>query len=142
MKIKFKLLNLTAKIPTKGTKGAAAYDLYATDNAFIPPGETVVVGTGLTMEIPKFWKGEIYSRSGLASQGVVVANSPGKIDSDYRGEIKVILHNNRSVNVVGIKAGDRIAQFEINPVHDLEFEEVKELDESTRGSSGFGSTGK
>jgi dUTP pyrophosphatase len=142
MKVKFKLLSSTAKIPTKATKGAAAYDLYATENAFIPPGETLGVGTGLAMEIPKFWKGDIYSRSGLASQGLVVANSPGKIDSDYRGEIKVLLHNNRSVNIVGIKAGDRIAQFEINPVHDLEFEEIEELDESERGSRGFGSTGK
>ena len=101
-----------------------------------------MVGTGLAMEIPKFWKGDIYSRSGLASKGVVVANSPGKIDSDYRGEIKVILHNNRNVDIVGIKLGDRIAQFEINPVHDLEFEETKTLEKSIRGEAGLGSTGK
>jgi len=100
------------------------------------------VGTGLSMEIPKFWKGDIYSRSGLASRGVVVPNSPGKIDSDYRGEIKVLLHNNRSVDIIGIELGDRIAQFEINPVHDMEFEEVATLEESTRGDGGFGSTGK
>lgn len=142
MKVKITKLCPHAILPTKGSKDAAAFDLYATEEAFIPPGETVVVGTGLAMEIPKFWKGDIYSRSGLASKGVVVANSPGKIDSDYRGEIKVILHNNRNVDIVGIKLGDRIAQFEINPVHDLEFEETEELSTSERGEGGFGSTGK
>jgi dUTP pyrophosphatase len=91
------------------------------------------------MEIPKGWKGEIYSRSGLASKGIFVGNSPGKIDSDYRGEIKVIIHNTRR-EIVGIHAGDRIAQFEINPVHDIEWEEG-ELDETDRGEGGFGSTG-
>ncbi len=92
MKIKIKKLVPEAIVPHKGTPFAAAYDLYAVETAYIPPGETVVVGTGLAMEIPRYWKGDIYSRSGLASRGVVVANAPGKIDSDYRGEIKVILH--------------------------------------------------
>jgi len=142
MKVKITKVCPQAQIPTKGSEGAAAFDLYATEAVFIPPGETVAVGTGLAMEIPKFWKGDIYSRSGLASRGVVVANSPGKIDSDYRGEIKVLLHNNRSVDIIGIELGDRIAQFEINPVHDMEFEEVATLEESTRGDGGFGSTGK
>jgi len=142
MKVKITKVCPQAQIPTKGSEGAAAFDLYATEAVFIPPGETVAVGTGLAMDIPKFWKGDIYSRSGLASRGVVVANSPGKIDSDYRGEIKVLLHNNRSVDIIGIELGDRIAQFEINPVHDMEFEEVATLEESTRGDGGFGSTGK
>jgi len=142
MKVKFKRLHPKAKIPTKATSRSAAYDLYAIENAYIPPGVTLGVCIGLSIEIPKGWKGEIYSRSGLASDGVVVSNSPGKIDSDYRGEIKVLLHNNRNQDIVGIEVGDRIAQFEINPVHDIEFEETKELSESERGSDGFGSTGK
>ncbi len=100
-----------------------------------------MVRTGLAMQIPDGWKGEIYSRSGLAYRGLVVSNSPGKIDSDYRGEIQVIMHNNRSVDIVGIEVGDRIAQFEINPVHDIEFEESKNLEISFRGEGGFGSTG-
>ena len=143
MKVKFKKLNPNAKLPTKATKGAAAYDLYAAESVYIPIGETAVVGTGLSMEIPPGWKGEVYSRSGLASKGIVVANSPGKIDSDYRGEIKVILHNNRNTDLVGILTGDRIAQFEVNPDYscDLTFEEVQELSISERGEGGLGSTG-
>ena len=101
-----------------------------------------MVCTGLVMEIPEGWKGEIYSRSGLASQGLVVANSPGKIDADYRGEIKVALLNTAREGIIGIETGTRIAQFEINPVHNIEFEEVKELSKSERGLHGFGSTGK
>tara|TARA_R110000824_G_C15078004_1_gene664077 strand:+ start:240 stop:668 length:429 start_codon:yes stop_codon:yes gene_type:complete len=142
MKLKFKKLHPSAVIPTKGTDAAAAYDLVSIERVFIPCGETVVVSTGLAMEIPIGWRGDIYSRSGLASNGVVVANSPGKIDSDYRGEIKVLLHNNRATNIVGIEAGDRIAQFEVAPVYDLEFEEVTELEPSERGEKGLGSTGK
>ena len=141
MIIKFKKIHPKAILPTKATKGAAAYDLYANENAFIPVGEIVSIGTGISMEIPEGWKGEVYSRSGLSYKGVVVANSPGKIDSDYRGEITVLLHNVRQREMVGIKAGDRIAQFEINPVYDIEFEEASQLTESERGVGGFGSTG-
>jgi dUTP pyrophosphatase len=141
MKVKFVKLHPTAVVPQKASDGAAAYDLYAIENVFIPVGETVMVCTGIAMHIPKGWKGEIYSRSGLASTGVVVANSPGKIDSDYRGEIKVILRNERTTEMVGIKVGDKVAQFEINPTHSIEFEEVKDLDFSKRGEGGFGSTG-
>ena len=140
--VKYTKLHPNAITPTKGTERAAAYDLYAIEDAYIPIGETVMVGTGLALEIPEGWKGEIYSRSGLASQGIVVANSPGKIDSDYRGEIKVIIRNSRNTELVGIKIGDRIAQFEINPVHSIEFEESENLDFTTRGGQGFGSTGK
>ena len=140
MKVNYVRLHPSAILPTKGTPNSAAYDLYAIEDAFIPYGVTVSVGTGLSMQIPEGWKGEIYSRSGLASQGIVVANSPGKIDSDYRGEIKVLLRNNRP-ELVGIKTGDRIAQFEINRVHPIQFEEVDNLDFTSRGDQGFGSTG-
>jgi len=141
MKVKFKKLDSLAKTPTKATPGSAAYDLYAVENAFIPPGITLGVRTGLSIEIPEGWKGDIYSRSGLAFEGLVVSNSPGKIDADYRGEIKVLLHNNRNEDIAGIKAGDRIAQFEINPVYGIEFEEADKLSTSERGTGGFGSTG-
>ena len=141
MKIQFKKLHPKATIPTKGTEGSAAYDLYAVETAYIPVGETVAVGTGLSLEIPQGWKGEIYSRSGYASKGIVVPNAPGKIDSDYRGEVQVLLHNARNHDMVAISAGDRIAQFELNPVYEVEFEEVDGLSETDRGEMGFGSTG-
>ena len=139
MKVKFKKLHQGAKIPTKGSSEAAAYDLYACETVYIPHGETVVVGTGLAIELPPKHKGEIYSRSGLASNGIFVCNAPGKIDPDYRGEIKVILHNTRP-ELVGIEMGSAIAQFEVNPIYDIEFEEVEELSETQRGEGGFGST--
>ena len=139
MKVGYKKLTEKAQLPSKATDGAAAYDLYAVENVYIPHGETAVVNTGIAMEIPEGWKGEIYSRSGLASKGIFVANSPGKIDSDYRGEIKVILHNTRR-EIVGIHAGDRIAQFEVNPIHTIEWEESV-LTDTDRGEGGLGSTG-
>ena len=139
MKVRFTKLTDNAQIPQRATEGSAAYDLHATENVYIPHGETAVVSTGLAMEIPDGWKGEVYSRSGLASRGIFVANSPGKIDSDYRGEIKVILHNTRR-EIVGIHAGDRIAQFEVNPVYSIEWEEAA-LTDTERGEGGLGSTG-
>ena len=88
MKVKFKRLDSAATIPHKATPGAAAYDLYSIENAYIPPGVTLLVCTGLVMEIPEGWKGEIYSRSGLASQGLVVANSPGRLMLIIGGKLK------------------------------------------------------
>jgi dUTP pyrophosphatase len=141
MKVGYKKLTEKAKLPSKATEGAAAYDLYAVENVYIPHGETAVVSTGIALSIPEGWKGEVYSRSGLASKGIFVANSPGKIDSDYRGEIKVILHNTRR-EIVGIHAGERIAQFEINPVYTIDWEpQDVDVDETERGDGGFGSTG-
>ncbi len=140
VKVKIKKLNNLAKLPVKGSEGAAAYDLYATENVYIAPESVAKVSTGLSFEIPEGWKGEVYSRSGLAKDGVVVANCPGKIDSDYRGEVFVLLHNINQ-HVIGILAGDRIAQFEVNPVHSIDFEEEEELTETERGEGGFGSTG-
>ena len=141
MKVKYTKLTPNAILPTKATIWAAAFDIYSSETVYIPPGETCIVGTGIALQIPHWWKGEIYSRSGMASRGIVVANSPGKIDSDYRGEIKVILHNNGNL-LAGIDAGTRIAQFEINPVHKIHFEECENLELTERGEGGFGSTGK
>ena len=140
MKVQYKRLHPNAKVPTKATPDSAACDLYSMENAYIPHGETVKIRTGLALQIPDGWKGEIYSRSGLASQGIVVMNSPGKIDSDYRGEIMVLLHNTRK-ELVAIEKGDRIAQFEVNPVYEIDWVNDWSEDTTRRGEGGFGSTG-
>jgi len=126
-------------LPTRKTEGSAAYDLCASEDKSLFPGVVTIVSTGLYMEIPKGWKGEIYSRSGLASKGIFVANQPGKIDSDYRGEIKVILYNTNKWEKQ-IRKGDRVAQFEIQPVYSIDWSEGA-LSTTDRGEQGFGSTG-
>ena len=140
MKVKYTKMHPEAQLPSKGSDGAAAYDLCSMENVYIPPGEIAIVNTGIAMQIPKGWKGEIYSRSSMAAKGIFVANSPGKIDSDYRGEVKVILYNSRN-ELVGIQSKDRIAQFEINPTHDIEWLQASDLELTSRGDNGFGSTG-
>jgi len=139
-KIKIKKLNSSAKLPEKKSQGAAAWDLYSSEFRVIPKKKVGLVSTGLAMEIPFGWKGEIYSRSGLASKGIWVANQPGKIDSDYRGEIKVILYNNTH-NDFFVNAGDRIAQFEVNEVNNITWEKTENLSVTKRSNKGFGSTG-
>jgi dUTP pyrophosphatase len=133
-------------VPKYQTTGASGMDLYA-DTAdksmcIIPPGEKNVICTGIAVEIQAGYEGQIRSRSGLAAKsGVVVLNSPGTIDSDYRGEIKVILVNHSKENYI-VSRGDRIAQMVICPVTQVEIVEVEELDITNRGSGGLGSTGK
>ena len=129
----------SASVPQRKSDGAAAYDLYASEDRSLFPGIVTTVPTGIQMEIPQGWKGEITSRSGLASRGIFVANQPGKIDSDYRGEIKVILYNTNKWEKQ-IRKGDRIAQFEIHPVYGIEWH-TGTLSETDRGDGGFGSTG-
>ncbi len=141
MKIKIKKFDEAAIVPNKKTKGAAGYDIYSIEDVVILPGFVVKIRTGIALEIPEGYKGEIYSRSGLASKGVVVANQPGKIDSDYRGEVFVIL-TNISYNSCKIKKGQRIAQFEVEKTIDIEFEDIPVLSGTKRGSGGFGSTGE
>ena len=142
--VKIKKLNKKAKIPTHGSDAAAGYDLYACLGApvFIKPHETVKVGTGIAMSIPNNCWGGIYSRSGLASkQGLRPANCTGVIDSDYRGEIIVAIHND-SNNIWTVYDGDRIAQFILEERFLCDWEEVEELDETSRGEGGFASTGR
>ena len=156
--IKIKRLTETAKIPTKNFDSDAAFDLYADiQETFVPfgktseesekgikilPGQTVKIGTGVAMEIPEWYWGAIYARSGLATkQGLRPANATGVIDSHYRGEIIVPLHND-SNEVQIVRHGDRIAQFMLAPVIETAFEEVSELSDSDRGDGGFGSSGK
>ncbi len=140
--VKFKRLCPSARAPEKKSFGAAAYDIYYPyeDAIILYPGDLRIVSTGLALEIPEGWKGEIYSRSGLASRGLFVANQPGKIDSDYRGEIKILLYNSSSNSITLVK-GARVAQFELNPVHDFKWSEMDELSVTERNHAGLGSTG-
>lgn len=150
--MRVKHLYPNSKIPTRGSNGAAGYDLYAEnvrdadDSAHhvieIMPGKTLKVGTGIAVELPKGTFGAIYARSGLGIKyGIVPANCVGIIDEDYRGEIVVALHNHSDKPFV-FKFGDRIAQLVIQPYTAVDIELVNELPDTERGDCGFGSTGK
>ena len=142
-KINIKKLDPRAITPSYGSEFAAGADLYAlTDQEVtINPSETVLIHTGISMEIPQGFGGFIFARSGLASKkGLAPANKVGVIDADYRGEIMVALHNHSAVPVQ-ITSGERIAQLVIMPFEAAEFIECEELSETVRGSGGFGSTG-
>lgn len=144
MKINIKRLTETAILPDRGSAYAAGYDLFAdvNESVEIQPHETKMIGTGLAMEIPEGYFGGIFARSGLSSkEGLRPANCVGVVDADYRGEVKVALHNDGEV-VREIKAGQKIAQLVVVPFLGVEFDEVKELSETVRGAGGFGSTGK
>ena len=144
MKIKVKKLNENAILPTYGSASAAGADLYNLPGAdvVIPAHETVMVHTGLAMEIPEGYAGFLFARSGIASKrGLAPANKVGVIDSDYRGEFMVALHNHSNVDAT-IAGGERIAQMCILPVLQAEFLVADELGETVRGEGGFGSTGK
>ena len=141
--INIKKLNPDATIPTYGSEYAAGADLYACLFApiTIDPGETFMVKTGISVEIPEGYAGLIYARSGLASKrGLAPANKVGVIDSDYRGEIIVALHNH-SMNPQKIEPNERIAQLIITPYVQAVFSETTELSDTDRGAGGFGSTG-
>ena len=142
-KVPFKKLHENAVIPTYGSPYAAGADLSACieETMTIKPGETVLVPTGLAMELPIGYAGLIYARSGLATKkGLAPANKVGVVDADYRGEIKVALHNHSSVATT-IEPKERIAQFVITPYLTASFEETDTLSETVRGEGGFGSTG-
>lgn len=142
-KINIKKVRENAKIPTYGTEYAAGADLYACieKKEVFAPGETKLIPTGISMAIPTGYVGLVYARSGLASKrGLAPANKVGVIDSDYRGEIFVALHNH-STEEKTIDKEERIAQIVIAPYLKAEFLETEELDETSRGEGGFGSTG-
>lgn len=143
MEIKIKKLKKNAVIPTKGSPFAAGSDLYSAENDLvIEAGKTAMIGTGLAMEIPEGYAGLVYARSGLAcKEGLAPANKVGVIDSDYRGEIKVALHNHSSERKT-VKKGERIAQIVITPFLSADFCEAEQLNQTVRGEGGFGSTGK
>ena len=142
--INIKKLDKSATLPTYGSDFAAGADLYALieSNVEFQPGETILIHTGIAMEIPEGYAGLIYARSGLASKkGLAPANKVGVVDADYRGEIMVALHNHSSVPV-SIEPNERIAQLVITPFLKAIYNEVDELNETVRGAGGFGSTGK
>ena len=142
--IRVKKLNDKAIIPTYGSAEAAGADLYACleEPITVKPGEVAWVGTGIALEVPKGCAGLVYARSGLAcKRGLAPANKVGVVDSDYRGEVKVVLFNHGK-EAQTIEHGERIAQFVITPVLTPAYEEVSDLDETDRGIGGFGSTGK
>ncbi len=144
MDVRIKKLNNLAKIPTRGSKFSAGYDLYAaTDKDIqIPPHSTVKIGTGLAMELSVGWFGAIFARSGIATKrGLRPANCVGVCDCDYLGEYIVAIHND-SNETMTVQSGERIAQLILLPYQDIDFKEVNELNNTDRGLGGFGSTGE
>lgn len=142
--IKVKLLRPGAQLPTYGTEFSAGADLYACleEDIVIAPGETEKIPTGIAMEIPVGCAGLIYARSSLGTkQGLAPANKVGVVDSDYRGEFLVFLHNHGK-EAQTIRSGDRIAQLLVTPVFIPGFLEAEELSDTRRGAGGFGSTGR
>ena len=142
--VKFIKLNPNAIVPTYGTEYAAGADLYALpsgESVSINPGETVLIHTGIAMQIPEGFAGMIFARSGIATKrGLAPANKVGVIDSDYRGEIMVALYNH-SDKIQEIASGERVAQLVIMPYLKAEFIESEALEETNRAAGGFGSTG-
>ena len=144
MDVRIKRLNDLAKIPTRGSKFSAGYDLYAATSydIQIPPHATVKIGTGLAMDLPSGYFGAIVARSGIATKrGLRPANCIGICDEDYRGEYIVALHNDSSETKV-VQVGERIAQLILLPYQTIDFKEVAALHDAGRGSGGFGSTGE
>jgi dUTP pyrophosphatase len=141
--IMIKIMELDGgQAPEYMTSNAAGCDVKSVDSLFLQPGETRVVRTGIALEIPTGYECQVRSRSGLAARhSVAVLNSPGTIDADYRGEVKVILHNHGH-ETFEIKSGDRIAQLVFAQVERVLFTAVDSLGETDRGVGGLGSTGK
>ena len=142
-KIQIKKLSTEVLTPKYETSGSSGMDIaaYIRQDIIINPGEKALVPTGFSLSVPQGYEVQIRPRSGLAAKkGVTVLNTPGTIDSDYRGEIKVILIN-LSKDIFYVKSGERIAQMVVCPVKQVAVEEVNELSETNRGVGGFGSTG-
>ena len=142
--VKVKKLHPNAKLPTYGSLEAAGADLYACLDApvTVAPGETVWIPTGIALEVPKGCAGLVYARSSMGvKRGLAPANKVGVIDSDYRGEIRVVLLNHGKETQT-VEHGERVAQFLITPVLTPCYEEADELSDTDRGAGGFGSTGK
>tara|TARA_B100001057_G_C22100686_1_gene663090 strand:- start:2 stop:439 length:438 start_codon:yes stop_codon:yes gene_type:complete len=144
VKVLIKKLNSSVQLPSYKTNGASGMDLmaYIENSINLEPGKSCLVPTGLSVAFPKEYEIQIRPRSGLAAKNnVSVLNTPGTIDSDYRGEIKIILFNHGSENFT-INNNDRVAQMVLTPIIKMDLEETTELPESIRGEGGFGSTGK
>ncbi|MDE6441853.1 MAG: dUTP diphosphatase [Clostridia bacterium] len=143
MQVNIKKLSEKAVIPTYGSEYSAGADLYACldGELEIKPHATVLIPTGIAIELPVGYAGLIYARSGLATKkGLAPANKVGVVDCDYRGEVKVALHNHSEIPQT-VSPAERIAQLVITPYITAQFEEVDELSQTVRGAGGFGSTG-
>jgi len=140
--VEVKILSISEDfiMPKKATDGSACYDLYSVENIDVAIGEVEAISLGFCMEIPKGYEFQIRCRSGIGKRGIIVSNGIGTIDSDYRGEVKVLLLN-LSKDVFRINKGDRIAQGVINKLPLSNLILVDELTDTNRGSGGFGSTG-
>jgi dUTP pyrophosphatase len=137
-----KRLTPTAKLPVRATEHASCFDLHADMDGTIAPGDRLLVKTGLSVAVPPGYEVQVRSRSGLAlKQGIMVLNSPGTVDADYRGEVGVILMNHGR-EPFGFKRGDRIAQMGVYRVEMCPAVEVDVLEETARGAGGFGHTGR
>ncbi len=139
IKIKFKKLHSSAQVPVYKSDGAAAFDIYSVEDKVLKPGETALISTGISLELKEGYCLQLWDRSGLGAKGI--HRFAGLIDSDYRGEIKAVLHNSSDTEYK-IEKGDRVIQASIVPVMQADFEESSELSETSRGSGGFHSTGK
>ena len=143
MKLRFARLADDAVLPTRAHEGDAGLDLYALEAAHLGPGERWSVRTGVAVEIPEGYAGLVLPRSGLARKhGIALVNSPGLIDSGYRGELTVLLLNTDPAEVYKVSPGDRIAQLVVVSVASAEPVEAEALAESARGDGGFGSSGR
>jgi dUTP diphosphatase len=141
--LRFRRLSAAARPPAQALDGDAGYDLHAAEAVTLEPGGRASVGTGIAVAIPAGQAGLVLPRSGLAARhGISVVNSPGLIDSGYRGELRVLLLNTDRSEPFSVEPGDRIAQLVLVDVETPELEEVAELDETARGAGGFGSTGR
>ncbi len=142
MEIKVKVLNENAVMPKYQTEFSAGCDLCSCQEQLVKAGETVLIKTGLAMEIPAGFGGFIFARSGLATKrGLAPANKVGVVDSDYRGEIMVALHNHGKVDQL-VEKGERVAQLVFMPISQGQFVIAEEISQTVRGEGGFGSTGK
>lgn len=142
VRIGLKKLNDEAKIPEYAHEGDAGCDLSSCESLVLSPGERALVSTGIALSIPEGYAGFIQPRSGLAvKHGISIVNTPGLIDSHYRGEIKVIVVNLDKEKSFEVKKGDKICQFVVQKVEQADFDQVEELDKTVRDSNGFGSTG-
>ena len=143
MILRFARLNPQARPPSRAHEGDAGYDLHAIEAAALLPGERVTIGTGIAIALPEGHAGLVLPRSGLAAgHGISMVNAPGLIDSGYRGEIRVLLHNTDRSERFDVGVGDRIAQLVVVAVASPELVEAEALDETPRGGGGFGSSGR
>lgn len=141
MEVAFRKLREDAVVPTRAYAGDAGLDLVSCERVELAPGERAMVGTGLAVAVPDGYAGFVQPRSGLAARhGITIVNAPGLVDSGYRGEVRVVLHNTDTREAFVVEPGMRIAQLVVVPVASVDPVEVEELAESERGVRGFGSS--